>query len=190
MTEFDLGTALLALARAAIAEKLGLASALDAVSHARLEVRSATFVTLKQAGSLRGCVGSLQATRALREDVRANAVAAAFRDPRFAPLEASELTRTSLEVSLLSAGERIDAASETELLAQLRPGVDGVTLEYGRHRATLLPQVWERVSEPREFLAALRLKAGLPEDFWNEGMLLSRYGVVTWKEQEPLLDTQ
>jgi AmmeMemoRadiSam system protein A len=183
VTEFDLGGAVLTLARSAIAEKLGLGT-LDAVSHARLEERCATFVTLKQAGGLRGCVGSLQAVRTLRDDVRANAVAAAFRDPRFAPLEASELARTSLEVSLLSAEERIVAASESELLAQLRPGVDGVILEFGRHRATLLPQVWERVTDPREFLAALRLKAGLPEDFWSEGMLVSRYEAVTWKEPE------
>src|SRR6516225_11230831 len=180
MTEFDLGGAVLTLARSAIAEKLGLGT-LDGVSHARLEEPSATFVTLKQAGGLRGCVGSLQAIRTLRDDVRANAVAAAFRDPRFAPLEASELARTSLEVSLLSAEERIEAASERELLAQLRPGVDGVILEYGRHRATLLPQVWEHVQDRRNFLAALKLKAGLPEDFWSSGMLVSRYGVTTWK---------
>ena len=185
MTEFDLGSTVLALARAAIAEKLGLAGTPDPVSHARLEERSATFVTLKQAGGLRGCVGSLQAVRALRDDVRVNAVAAAFRDPRFAPLEASELPRTSLEVSLLSAEERIEAVSERHLLAQLRPGVDGVILEYGRYRATLLPQVWEQVSDPRDFLAALKVKAGLPEDFWTEGMLISRYAAVTWKEPEP-----
>jgi len=188
VTEFDLGSTVLALARSAIAEKLGLAGMLDPVSHARLEEPSATFVTLKQAGGLRGCVGSLQAVRALRDDVRANAVAAAFRDPRFAPLEASELPRTSLEVSLLSAEERIEAVSERQLLAQLRPGVDGVILEYGRHRATLLPQVWAQVSDPRDFFAALKVKAGLPEDFWTEGMLISRYGAVTWKEPEPALE--
>jgi uncharacterized protein len=184
--EFDLGSALLALARSAIAEKLGLA-ALDTAKHARLEERSATFVTLKQANVLRGCVGSLQAVRRLREDVCVNAVAAAFRDPRFAPLEASELARTSLEVSLLSAEERIEAASERELLGQLRPGVDGLILEHGRHRATLLPQVWEQVSDPRDFLAALKRKAGLPEDFWSETVLLSRYRVITWREREPVV---
>jgi AmmeMemoRadiSam system protein A len=188
VTEFDLGSALLALARSAIAEKLGLASPLDAVSHARLEEPCATFVTLKLAGGLRGCVGSLQAVRALRDDVRANAVAAAFRDPRFAPLEASELARTSLEVSLLSAEARIEAASERELLEQLRPGVDGVILEYGRHRATLLPQVWEYVSDPRDFLAALKHKAGLPENFWSEEVLVRRYAATTWKEPGPALE--
>ena len=189
MTEFDLGSAVLTLARSAIAEKLGLGT-LDAVSHARLEERCATFVTLKLAGGLRGCVGSLQAVRTLREDVCANAIAAAFRDPRFAPLEAGELARTSLEVSLLSPEERLTAASESELLAQLRPGVDGVILEFGRHRATLLPQVWERLGDPRDFLAALRLKAQLPEDFWSDEMLISRYEVVTWKEPEAALGTQ
>jgi AMMECR1 domain-containing protein len=91
-------------------------------------------------------------------------------------------------VSLLSAEERIEAISESHLLAQLRPGVDGVILEYGRHRATLLPQVWEHVSDPRDFLAALKVKAGLPEDFWREGMLISRYAAVTWKEPEPALE--
>jgi uncharacterized protein len=117
--------------------------------------------------------------------VRANAVAAAFRDPRFAPLHASELAHTSLEVSLLSPEERIEVVSEQELITRLRPGVDGVILEFGRHRATLLPQVWEQLQDPRTFLAALKLKAGLPEDFWASGILVSRYGVTTWKEQEP-----
>jgi AmmeMemoRadiSam system protein A len=181
--QFDLGIAVLTLARSAIAERLGL-SALEAMTHTSLEQHSATFVTLMQAGKLRGCVGSLHRRRTLRDDVRANAVAAAFRDPRFAPLEARELAHTSLEVSLLSPEERIVVASEEELMTRLRPGVDGVIIEFGRHRATLLPQVWEQLQDPRNFLAALKLKAGLPEDFWSSGMLVSRYGVTTWKEQE------
>ena len=186
MTEFDLGSALLMLARSAIAEKLGL-DALGRMDHPRLEQPSATFVTLKQAGDLRGCVGSLHAIRPLRDDVQANAIAAAFRDPRFPPLAAGEFGHTSLEVSLLSADVRIEFSSEEELLARLRPGVDGVTLEYGRHRATLLPQVWERLEQPRDFLAALKVKAGLPEDFWSPGILLSRYAASTWSEPEPTL---
>jgi len=186
MTDFDLGNVLLVLARSAIAEKLGL-DALDAVSHARLEQPCATFVTLMQAGALRGCVGSLHAMRPLRDDVRANAVGAAFRDPRFAPLAAGEFGRIALEVSLLSADVRVEFSSEEDLLAQLRPGIDGVILEYGRHRATLLPQVWERLEDPRAFLAALKLKAQLPEDFWSPGILISRYAATTWKEPEPAL---
>lgn len=186
MTEFDLGSALLVLARSAIAEKLGR-NPLDTLSHARLEQPSATFVTLKQAGDLRGCVGSLHAIRPLRDDVRANAIAAAFRDPRFPPLTGGEFAHTSLEVSLLSADVRIEFSSEEELLARLRPGIDGVTLEYGRHRATLLPQVWERLEHPRDFLAALKVKAQLPEDFWSPGILVSRYAATTWSEREPTL---
>lgn len=186
MTEFDLGGVLLMLARSAIAEKLGL-DPFDTLNHARLEQPSATFVTLKQAGELRGCVGSLHAIRPLRDDVRANAIAAAFRDPRFPPLAAGEFAHTSLEVSLLSAGVRIECSSEEDLLARLRPGVDGVTLEYGQHRATLLPQVWERLEHPRDFLAALKVKARLPEDFWSPGILVSRYAATTWSEPEPPL---
>jgi AmmeMemoRadiSam system protein A len=183
VTEFDLGSAVLRIARSAIAEKLGVGT-LDPMSHARLEQPSATFVTLRVVGELRGCVGSLHAVRTLREDVRTNAVAAAFRDPRFAPLAASELARTSLEISLLSADERIEVTSEEELLTRLRPGIDGVILEYGRHRATLLPQVWESLNDPRDFLTALKLKAGLPEGFWSDGITVSRYEVTTWKEHE------
>jgi uncharacterized protein len=184
MTEFDLGKALLVLARSAIAEKLGL-NPLDAVSHVRLEQHCATFVTLMLGGGLRGCVGSLHAIRPLRDDVRANAIGAAFRDPRFPPLAVGEFAQTSLEVSLLSADVRVEFSSEDDLLAQLRPGIDGLILEYGQHRATLLPQVWERLEDPRAFLAALKLKARLPEDFWSPGILISRYAVTTWKEPEP-----
>jgi AmmeMemoRadiSam system protein A len=183
VTDFDLGAAVLTLARAAIAEELGL-DQLPRVSHASLEQPSATFVTLKHGIRLRGCVGSMKRTRALHDDVRLNAVAAAFRDPRFPPLDAHELAQISLEVSLLSAEERIEVSSESELITRLRPGIDGVIMEYRRHRATLLPQVWEHLQEPREFLAALKLKAGLPEDFWNPGIIVSRYGAITWKEQQ------
>jgi len=182
--DLDLGCAVLALARSAIAEHLGLGT-LPVVTHTRLEQPSSTFVTLRQRGELRGCVGSLLRLRTLRADVRANAVAAAFRDPRFEPLEATELAHTSLEVSLLSVEERIEVRSEQELTARLRPRLDGVTLEYRRHRATLLPQVWEQLPDAREFLAALKAKAGLPEGFWSCELSVSRYSVVTWKEHDP-----
>jgi AmmeMemoRadiSam system protein A len=185
VTDFDLGRALLTLARSAIAEELGLGT-LETVSHASLEQPSATFVTLRQGEELRGCVGSLQRTRTLHDDVRTNAVAAAFRDPRFPPLEANELALISLEVSLLSAEERIEAASEEELIARLRPGIDGLIVEYGSRRATLLPQVWQQLRDPRAFLAALKGKAGLPEDFWSPGLMVSRYRAITWKEREAI----
>jgi AmmeMemoRadiSam system protein A len=139
VTDFDLGCAVLTLARSAIVAELGLGK-LETVNHASLEQPSATFVTLKQGGQLRGCVGSVQRRRALHDDVRLNAVAAAFRDPRFAPLDAHELPQISLEVSLLSAVERLEVASEEELVARLHPGIDGLLVEYGCYRATLLPR--------------------------------------------------
>jgi uncharacterized protein len=183
MTQFDLGRAVLRLARSAIAEKFGLPD-LEEANHATLQQKCATFVTLRQSGELRGCIGSLHAVRPLRDDVRRNAIAAAFRDPRFAPLAATEFDKTALEVSLLSANERIEVAHEQDLVACLRPGIDGLILQYGVHRATLLPQVWRELEDPREFLAALKRKAGLPGEFWSTSIVVSRYAVTTWKEQE------
>src|SRR5262249_23189282 len=146
VTDPDLGRTLLTLARSAIAERLGLGR-LEVANHPRLGQPAASFVTLRQQAQLRGCVGSTQALRTLREDVHANAIAAAFHDPRFTPLGASEFANTRVEVSLLAPAQRIAAVSEVELLAQLRPGVDGVMLQWREHRATLLPQVWEHVSD-------------------------------------------
>ena len=169
MIERDLGRALLTIARSAIAAELGFGP-IAVASHAALTQPAATFVTLKHSGELRGCIGSLKPRRPLGVDVRENAIAAAFRDPRFPPLAVVEFEATSVEVSLLSTDERLDVRDEEDLLARLRPGVDGLILEYGRHRATFLPQVWESLPEPRGFLAALKRKAGLPADFWSPQM--------------------
>jgi len=95
-------------------------------------------------------------------------VAAALRDPRFAPLNAEELDITRIEISLLSASVVMDIRDEADALAQLRPGVDGVILEYGRHCSTFLPQVWEQLPQPRQFMTHLKRKAGLSDDFWAE----------------------
>jgi AmmeMemoRadiSam system protein A len=117
-------------------------------------------------------------------DVRENALAAAFRDPRFPPLALAEYESTSVEVSLLSPTEPFPVADEADLLARLRPGVDGVIIECGHCRATFLPQVWESLGEPRQFLAALKRKAGLPEGFWSREMKIARYRVTKWTENE------
>jgi len=183
MTDSDLGRALLSIARSAIGAELGLRPVAQA-SHATLTQPAATFVTLKLAGELRGCIGSLKPLRPLGVDVRENAIAAAFRDPRFPPLAVVEFEATSVEVSLLSADERLDVRDEEDLLARMRPGVDGLVLEYGHHRSTFLPQVWESLPEPRDFLAALKRKAGLPGDFWSPQVNVSRYGVTKWAESE------
>ncbi len=187
MADRDLGRMLLQIARTAIGAEFGRPG--EGVSaHAALDQPGATFVTLMQEGELRGCVGSLEPRRRLALDVRANAVAAAFRDPRFAPLTAAEFETTAIEVSLLSRSERVHTADEEGLLSQLRPGVDGVVIEYGRHRATFLPQVWEALAEPDQFVAALKRKAGLPAEFWSPRVNVSRYSVTKWKETEFLRD--
>jgi AmmeMemoRadiSam system protein A len=183
MTDADLGRALLTIARSAIGAELGLRRNAEP-SHAALAQPAATFVTLKHAGELRGCIGSLKPVRPLGVDVRENAMAAAFRDPRFPPLAVVEFEATSVEVSLLSADERVEVRDEADLLARLRPGVDGLVIEYGRQRATFLPQVWESLPAARDFLAALKRKAGLPADFWSPQLNVSRYGVTKWTESE------
>lgn len=179
------GAVLLQVARAEIAQALGLDSDIARPQDAAwLADPGASFVTLTKAGELRGCIGTLEAHRPLIEDVRKNARAAAFEDPRFFPLRREEFAEISVEVSLLSAPEPLAVETEAEALARLRPHIDGVVLEYGWHRATFLPQVWENLPKPREFLRQLKRKAGLPADFWAGNLLLSRYDVQKWKEPQ------
>ncbi|HEY6897489.1 MAG TPA: AmmeMemoRadiSam system protein A [Rhodocyclaceae bacterium] len=181
MSEATLGKALLVLARNAIAAELG-ANTAPATTHPDISKHGACFVTLTQHGQLRGCIGSLEAHRPLIDDVRANAVAAAFEDPRFPPLGLMELPRTKIEVSLLTAPEPLSFGDEADALARLRPYTDGVILEYGAHRATFLPQVWEQLPEPEVFISHLKQKAGLPAHFWSPEIRLQRYGVQKWSE--------
>jgi AmmeMemoRadiSam system protein A len=179
----EAGAILLPIARAAIARELGKHH--PAQEEAQwLRAPGACFITLKQNGKLRGCIGTLRAHRALLEDVKANAVAAAFRDPRFPPLSEAEFATSELEISLLSALERMSFSDELQALAQLRVGVDGVVLEYGHHSSTFLPQVWEDMNEPAEFMSHLKYKAGLPPDFWHTEIRLSRYTVTKWRESD------
>jgi|HubBroStandDraft_3_1064219.scaffolds.fasta_scaffold01452_2 AmmeMemoRadiSam system protein A len=179
------GRLLLALARAAIAESLGLPVAAPAEQLSWLREPGATFVTLKCEGRLRGCVGSIRARRPLGEDVRANARAAAFADPRFPPLTPPEWRATRVEVSLLTPPEPLaPAPSEEAAATALVPGIDGLVLEYRHHGATFLPQVWEQLRDPAEFLAHLKHKAGLPRTFWSPEIRLLRYRVEKWAEEE------
>ena len=154
-------------------------------AHPALALPGATFVTLTQNGELRGCIGSLEAHRPLDKDVRANAVAAAFSDPRFPPLTLAELPHTRVEVSLLTAPTPMSFNSEEDALRQLRPNVDGIILIAGHRRSTFLPQVWEQLPAPRQFLAHLKQKAGLPPDWWSTEVQLQRYEVQKWKEASP-----
>lgn len=177
------GQILLPIARAAISQVLNVRYAADETAPWLAE-HGACFVTLTQAGELRGCIGSLQAHRPLLVDVKSNAVSAALRDPRFMPLSVQELDITTIEISLLSTSLTMEVRDEPDALAQLRPGVDGIIFEYGRYRSTFLPQVWEQLPQSHQFMAHLKRKAGLPDDFWAEGVKLSRYTVTKWSEKE------
>lgn len=176
-----LGLTLLLLARNAIGKRFGC-EARPLLPHPELARPAATFVTLTQDGALRGCVGSLSAHRPLAADVSENALASAFHDSRFTPLRADELPRTRIEVSLLDTPQTLAFNCEAAALSQLRPGIDGVILTCGTHRATFLPQVWEQLPDPQSFIEALKTKAGLPAHFWDESIELARYGVQKWKE--------
>ncbi len=175
------GKILLPIARAAISRALDVPHTADETAPWLIE-HGACFVTLTQGGELRGCIGTLQAHRPLLADVKSNAVSAAIHDPRFLPLSVEELDITTVEISLLSPTSAMEVRDEADALAQMRPGVDGIVFEYGSYRSTFLPQVWEDLAQPRQFLAMLRRKAGLPDDFWEEGVELSRYTVTKWSE--------
>jgi AmmeMemoRadiSam system protein A len=178
----DAGRILLPIARAAISTALGQRMA--ATEEASwLQEPGASFVTLTQHQELRGCIGTLEARRSLLADVKANAIAAALHDSRFPPLTLAELAQTDIEVSLLSSMQPLRFDNEAQALAQLRPGIDGVVFEYRHYRSTFLPQVWEQLPTVREFMAHLRRKAGLPPDFWSDGVRLERYTVSKWQEK-------
>ncbi|HZF10142.1 MAG TPA: AmmeMemoRadiSam system protein A [Thermoanaerobaculia bacterium] len=178
----DRGRVLLAIARESLAEALGAGRA---VPHPEpwLAEPGACFVTLTLNGNLRGCVGSLYAYQPLGEDVRANARAAAFRDNRFPPLTREELPRIAVEVSLLSPPVPLPVRDEAEARARLRPGRDGVILDYRGARGTFLPQVWEQLPDPESFLAQLKHKAGLAPTFWSPEIQLWTYEVTKWEEE-------
>lgn len=179
----DAGEVLLPLARNAIADKLGLPVEMPVASVGDwLDHPGASFVTLHIDGRLRGCIGTLQAYRSIRDDVRGNARAAAFEDPRFGPLTREEYAGVDVEVSLLSPPEEMPWRSEAEVLRQVRPGVDGLLLESGRHRGTFLPQVWEQLPDPQVFLDHLKSKAGLGRKKWGPDLRVSRYTVTAWHE--------
>lgn len=182
----ETGETLLGIARGAIGHKLGLAAAPPRTDAAPWLARpGASFVSLHLEGRLRGCIGSLAPVRGLGEDVAENAVGAALCDPRFSPLVAEEWLRCALEVSVLSRAKPLRFADEAELLAQLRPGEDGVILEYEGKRGTFLPQVWEGLPDKGRFLGELMRKAGIAADTRLARCRLWRYRVIKWQSNAP-----
>lgn len=178
---------LLRIARESIASGLGgggpLGLTLADLPQALHSLR-ATFVTIYRGEKLRGCIGTLEAHRAVAEDVAHNAFASAFHDPRFSPLTGLEMTDMRVQVSVLQPASPISFRSEEDLLCQLRAGEDGLILQCGTRRATFLPSVWDALPEPRAFLAALKRKAGMRPDDDIEVCQVSRYGTESFAERE------
>ena len=170
---------MLGIARSALEESFGGQESPRAEAD-WLANAGACFVTLKQEGKLRGCIGSVEPCRPLADDLRENALAAAFRDHRFSPLTAQELEHTIIEVSVLSPLERMECSSEEDLLNQLRPGIDGLVIDYQSHRATFLPAVWGGLPRCEDFLGQLKRKAGLEPDFWSPELKAWRFSAATF----------
>jgi len=177
------GRTLLGIARNSIESALGVCAAKPLPDDSWLKPARATFVTLTRDGRLRGCIGSLEALQPLGEDVRRNARSAALSDPRFPALARAELAGTRIEVSLLSTPKLVTFADHADLIAQLRPGEDGLILARGGARATFLPQVWEGLPDREQFIAELKRKAGLEPESSTAQCRVRRYRVLKWKEE-------
>ncbi len=143
----------------------------------KLQENGASFVTLEIHQQLRGCIGTLEAYQPLIQDVAQNAYKAAFHDPRFMPLTAEEYPLLTKHISILSKPSPIAFTSEEDLLTQIKPGIDGLILTEQGYRGTFLPSVWETLPQPKLFLQHLKLKAGLPSDYWSQTITINRYTV-------------
>ena len=178
------GHALLGIAAGSIEHGLAhdrpLPVALDSVPE-DLRGHGATFVTLKRGGRLRGCIGTAEAHRPLAADVAENAFQAAFKDPRFPRLTNEECVNLDLSVSVLTTPEPMTFGDQADLLAQLRPGTDGLIVADGRKRALYLPSVWEQLPEAENFLAQLKLKAGMAADHWSAAFRAHRFAAAEIK---------
>ena len=144
-----------------------------------LQQNRATFVTLNLQQKLRGCIGTLDAHQPLICDVAEHAYAAAFEDPRFSPINEFELAQLEIHLSILAPAVPLHFISEEDLLRQLQPGIDGLTLQAGAHRGTFLPAVWEQLPQPKQFVRHLKMKAGLAENYWSNNLKISRYTTTT-----------
>jgi AmmeMemoRadiSam system protein A len=148
-----------------------------------LKALRASFVTLELGGRLRGCMGHLEAFAPLVVDVAENAYAAAFRDPRFPAVSTTEVDDLDFHISVLSPAVPLSFTSERDLLAQLRPGIDGLILAEGARRGTFLPSVWDSLPDPAQFLTHLKMKAGLAPNHWSETLKVSRYTTESFGEE-------
>lgn len=146
----------------------------------QLQQQRASFVTLTIDGQLRGCIGTLEAHQPLALDVAHNAFSAAFTDPRFLPLSHPEYEQLEIHISVLNPAEEMTFVSEHDLTDQLRPGIDGLIMQLGQQRGTFLPSVWQQLPEPKQFIQHLKLKTGLPADFWSTDLRIWRYTTTSF----------
>ncbi|MCW8911397.1 MAG: AmmeMemoRadiSam system protein A [Gammaproteobacteria bacterium] len=144
-----------------------------------LQQNAATFVTLDINHQLRGCIGTLTAYQPLVKDVSDHAFAAAFQDSRFPPITQQEEPLLDIHISILTPAKALEFASEEDLINKIQPGIDGLILEYGTHKGTFLPSVWESLHDPKEFIDHLKLKAGLSKSFWDKNIKISRYKTIS-----------
>lgn len=152
----------------------------ESVLSAKLREEGASFVTLTVRGELRGCIGALEPYQPLAQDVREHAAAAALEDPRFPPVGERELNGIQIEVSRLTRPVPLDYQDANDLLSKLRPHVDGVIIRDAFHRATFLPQVWEKIPNTAEFLNNLCYKMGVRPDAWRT----HHFDVLTYQVEE------
>ncbi len=152
---------LLQLARKSIEAKLEGTDFNPQTDNKKFLEHRGVFVTLHKNEELRGCIGYIEAITSLWEAVKQNALAAAFDDPRFLPLQNDELKDIKIEISVLTVPEKVK-------LDHIKIGIDGIVLKYGAEKATYLPQVWKHFKTKEDFLSNLCLKAGLPEDAWKD----------------------
>lgn len=175
------GDVLLAVARGAVGEKFG-ATPMLIPERPWLSKLAATFVTINFGDHLHGCIGTIEPRQSLLDDLRHNAVMAAFHDPRTQALRAAELELVAFSVSILGPPSPIEFVDEADARRKLRPHVDGVILSYAGYRGLFLPQVWETLPERGAFLDNLKRKAGLPTAFWDDHVVLERFEVTKFAE--------
>jgi AmmeMemoRadiSam system protein A len=178
---------LLGLAAASIDHGLVYGQPLDvdpAECPPALQAERASFVTLLGGdGDLRGCTGTIEPHRPLAGEVSDHAFNAAFRDPRFPALTTAERPDVTCKLSVLTPLEPVPFASETDLIAHLSPGIDGVVLESSMGKGTFLPDVWGHLPDPFEFWQALKRKAGLPPGALPRDLRVHRYETITLAHQ-------
>jgi AmmeMemoRadiSam system protein A len=180
------GSYLLSVARKTIEQKifnLGAQLELESFDSKTFSEKRGTFVTLTIDDSLRGCIGNIVPQESLLDGVKANAIGAAFRDPRFSPLSEKEWEKVKIEISILTDPKPLGYSNRRDLLEKMKPGTDGVILKKGYNQSTFLPQVWEQLPEKKEFLTHLCLKAGLDGNEWEKGKLeVLTYQVQAFEE--------